>query len=385
MPRVSDADPYAGLGGSTDRTHLVRTVDELRKDVQYLEEKRRKLDQFVDARRLEAQQCEQQARQLAAQLREAEDRCRRETAALHAQTQDAEAELRRKEEEVQAVRDSLARELDQKRARLRTMDEEVMRKRCETDAAISDHIKSLTAEVEAKRSALATLEADTTRKQAALAQLEAEASVRRRELELEDAALVRQMAEHQALCDSLRAQATEQLKDVEQRLAERRQELAAESRSFEAERFALEAQIASLQREVGRMETGRAAVQQREQSLTEQRRFAVDETQRLVAMVEDVTGQREAARRATEAQALLAREWQALAEQATAAQKQEAALRSEATRTVEELRALIQQQELAIERLQQQSAARPASPASRSGPDAALVAEQMRTIEADFR
>lgn len=43
----------------------------------------------------------------------------------------------------------------------------------------------------------------------------AEASVRRRELELEDAALVRQMAEHQALCDSLRAQATEQLKDVE--------------------------------------------------------------------------------------------------------------------------------------------------------------------------
>lgn len=56
------------------------------------------------------------------------------------------------------------------------------------------------------------------------------------------------------------------------------------------------------------------------------------------------------------------------AEQATAAQKQEAALRSEATRTVEELRALIQQQELAIERLQQQSAARPASPASRSGP-----------------
>lgn len=50
-------------------------------------------------------------------------------------TQDAEAELRRKEEEVQAVRDSLARELEQKRARLRTMDEEVMRKRCETDAA----------------------------------------------------------------------------------------------------------------------------------------------------------------------------------------------------------------------------------------------------------
>lgn len=41
---------------------------------------------------------------------------------------------------------------------------------------ISDHIKSLTAEVEAKRSALATLEADTTRKQAALAQLEPTAS-----------------------------------------------------------------------------------------------------------------------------------------------------------------------------------------------------------------
>eukprot|EP00668_Euglena_longa_P038516 GGOE01049534.1.p1 GENE.GGOE01049534.1~~GGOE01049534.1.p1 ORF type:complete len:458 (+),score=175.16 GGOE01049534.1:133-1506(+) len=301
------------------QVRMQAVLDDLLREGQYLEEKRRKLERLVHDRREEALHLGERNSQLVLQLRQ-----------LEVQRDDAQAEISR----LQASREILQHDEQQRVQKFEALDADLAKKLQGKEAAMAEQLRSLQWEVDAQRLALQSVTEQVS---------EAEAAVGL--LRVEKAAVAKQVLQEHALFEAVKQQAAEELVRTNQQLLTHRVELHAQEQDWSAQREEYESQVTLLHQRVAATEAERdvargreEALQRRVATLVEEQMETVAECRGLVAVAEDLSAQLEDAKRATAAQAQLAREWREMVQQSEAVQRHEGTLRSAVTCQLQQLR-----------------------------------------------